>query len=274
MKEIQKEKNIELALVNYLEKFEYLYKKVINDYSYIGKLEILIDEYSEFILDERYKDAYSRWNDVAEKSLISMTLADMTSKCVKQVENIRARRLLDGKVSTSGYFDNIEHCINEEFGQFEIHSNDKVLLIGSGAYPMTLVQIAEETNAQVIGIDIDQDALIFGKAVVKRLAPDKDIRITNQSVSELEDISEVTHIIFSSTVPMKYEILDELYQLTNKDVVVAMRYGNGFKSIFNYPKINVNPEKWECIQTCIQDNQIFDIALYRKANKGEVRQHE
>ena len=46
MKEIQKEKNIELALLNYLEKFEYLYKKVINDYIYIGKLEILIDEYS------------------------------------------------------------------------------------------------------------------------------------------------------------------------------------------------------------------------------------
>ncbi len=47
------------------------------------------------------------------------------------------QRLLDGQASTTGYFDNIEHCIDEEFGQCSIASNDKLLLVGSGAYPIT-----------------------------------------------------------------------------------------------------------------------------------------
>ncbi len=50
----------------------------------------------------------------------------------------------------TGYFDNIEHCIDEEFGQCSIASNDKLLLVGSGAYPMTLIQVAKETGASVI----------------------------------------------------------------------------------------------------------------------------
>ena len=50
---------------------------------------------------------------------------------MKQVEVIRAQRLLNGRASTSGYFENIEHCINEEFGRWQIGQNDKLLLIGS-----------------------------------------------------------------------------------------------------------------------------------------------
>ena len=39
---------------------------------------------------------------------------------------------------------------------------DKLLLIGSGAYPMILIQVAKETGASVIGIDIDPQAVDLG----------------------------------------------------------------------------------------------------------------
>ena len=59
--------------------------------------------------------------DVEESTLIK-SLQHILQQCVKQVEVIRARRLLDGQASTTGYFDNIEHCIDEEFGQCSIAS--------------------------------------------------------------------------------------------------------------------------------------------------------
>ncbi|MBC8932898.1 SAM-dependent methyltransferase, partial [Bacillus anthracis] len=165
------------------------------------------------------------------KMSLTKKLQEVSAKCVKQVEVIRAQRLLNGRATTSGYFENIEHCINEEFGRWQIGKNDKLLLIGSGAYPMTLIQVAKETGAAVIGIDIDSEAVDLGQRVVNVLAPNEDIVISNQTVDQLEDIQSVTHIIFSSTIPIKYDILNELYTLTNDEVVVAMRYGDDIKAL-------------------------------------------
>ncbi|MEJ7167716.1 SAM-dependent methyltransferase, partial [Staphylococcus capitis] len=76
-------------------------------------------------------------------------------------------------------------------------------------------------------------------------------------------------IIFSSTIPIKYDILDQLYELTNDNVVVAMRYGNGIKSLFNYPSQKTDDKHWYCVSQQTRPDQIFDIALYRKASVKE-----
>jgi len=256
--------NIREKLEIYLNEFEIQYEEVVTNSKNIHKLEALIESYSDFILNQCYQQAYSAWLDTQEKDQLTRRLADITAKSVKQMEILRAQRLLDGKMSTSQYFENIEHCINEEFGQCKVTANDTLLLVGSGAYPMTLIQVAKETGAKVIGIDIDETAVELGQQVINMLAPEANIHITNQTVDQLEDISAVTHIIFSSTVPVKYQILDQLYDLTNEHVVVSMRYGNGFKALFNYPTEETNFEKWNCAHRQLRSNQIFDIALYRK----------
>ncbi|ELJ9316651.1 SAM-dependent methyltransferase, partial [Staphylococcus pseudintermedius] len=147
---------------------------------------------------------------------------------------------------------------------------DTVLLVGSGAYPMTLVQIAKETGARVIGIDIDEEAVRYGQQVIRILAPDASIEIHQATVSELEGIQNVTHVIFSSTVEMKYDILEELYHLTGHDIVVSMRYGDGLKSIFNYPKQETHPQQWTFVDDITRPDQIFDIALYQKKSEGRA----
>ncbi|XAP98015.1 D-histidine (S)-2-aminobutanoyltransferase CntL [Staphylococcus aureus] len=256
---------IKLILQQYLEKFEAHYERVLQDDQYIEALETLMDDYSEFILNPIYEQQFNAWRDVEKKAQLIKSLQYITAQCVKQVEVIRARRLLDGQASTTGYFDNIEHCIDEEFGQCSIASHDKLLLVGSGAYPMTLIQVAKETGASVIGIDIDPQAVDLGRRIVNVLAPNEDITITDQKVSELKDIKDVTHIIFSSTIPLKYSILEELYDLTNENVVVAMRFGDGIKAIFNYPSQETAEDKWQCVNKHMRPQQIFDIALYKKA---------
>lgn len=255
---------IDHLLQQYLNQFEKLYQDVIQNPNDINKLETLVDSYSQFILDSTQQEQFVAWQDEERKHQLTQQLQDITAQCVKQVEMIRARRLLDGKTSTSGYFDNIEHCIDEEFGQWRIYKDDKLLLVGSGAYPMTLIQVAKETGASVIGIDVDSEAMYLGQRVVNVLAPNENIEISNKTVDQIPDINEVTHIIFSSTIPVKYDILDQLFELTNDNVVVAMRYGDDLKSIFNYPSQPTLTHHWQCVYRLVQENQIFDIALYQK----------
>ncbi|MBA8771948.1 staphylopine biosynthesis enzyme CntL [Staphylococcus coagulans] len=267
----QEIKQFEAQLENYAQQFEQLYEKAQASEQAVRDLEQLVDDYSAYILDEQQAQVYQQWytHPVSNTQLIHV-LAEITSRCVKLMESTRARRLISGNAGSSGYFENIEHCIVEEFGQFEITPEDTVLLVGSGAYPMTLVQIAQETGAHVIGIDIDEDAVNYGQKVIEILAPNETIEIHRKNVNELEAIRDVTHIIFSSTVKMKYDILAELYELTNRDVVVSMRYGNDLKSIFNYPKQDTYPHHWTCVADITQPDQIFDIALYQKADERGV----
>lgn len=259
----------EATLRRYYAQFEALYEAVQTDETAVEDLEQLIDEYSRYILDEQQATAYLHWRtEQIEHDQLIKGLAGITARCVKLMEATRARRLIQGQTGVTGYFENIEQCILEEFGQFKITPNDTVLLVGSGAYPMTLVQIAQETGARVMGIDIDSEAVHYGQQVIDILAPDYPIEIHQKTVAELENIHEVTHVIFSSTVEMKYDILAELYDLTHQDIVVSMRYGNDLKSIFNYPKQETHPQYWTCVADITRDNQIFDIALYQKRTVG------
>ena len=111
------------------------------------------------------------------------------------------------------------------------------------------------------------------KRVVNVLAPNEDIVISNQTVDQLEDIQSVTHIIFSSTIPIKYDILNELYTLTNDEVVVAMRYGDDMKALFNYPSQATDETQWRCEELQTRPKQIFDIALYRKVTSKVGVEH-
>ncbi len=80
-----------------------------------------MDDYSEFILNPIYQQQFNAWRDVEEKAQLIKSLQYILAQCVKQVEVVDFS-LLDGQASTTGYFDNIEHCIDEEFGQCGIYS--------------------------------------------------------------------------------------------------------------------------------------------------------
>jgi SAM-dependent methyltransferase len=181
------------------------------------------------------------------------------------MEKYRALKLLNGTTERTDYFKNIESCIEKEFGQFQITSESKVLLVGSGSFPMTPLLIAKRTGAEVVGIDIDDEAIQLGRNVVERLGNGLNIRLEKRVVEDLDFTKDVTHIIFSSTVEKKYDILDQLHTLTDENVVVAMRYGDQLKSLFNYPMRQVDGQKWKMVERILRPDHVFDIALYKKS---------
>jgi len=227
-------------------------------------LEALLGAYSALITDPGNEPGYAQLAATESGSMLAGQLRAQSARCVAILEKYRALHLLNGKTGADGYFANIESCIDEEFGAVAPKAQSKVLLIGSGSFPMTLLNLASRTGATTAGIDIDPEALDLGRQVVQLLGGNLKITLSCEPIEELEFLREATHVVISSTVQAKYQMLHRMHPLTRDDVVVAMRYGDGLKSLFNYPKEPVDAQRWNLAETIEQPQQIFDIALYSK----------
>ncbi|MDP4098193.1 methyltransferase domain-containing protein [Paenibacillus sp. P96] len=259
--------NFQQQLHEYLEKFEFMAEKYDQTARHSLELELLIDDYSRFITNVDNEEA---WRQLERQNpwqldAVAAELRAKSALCVAIMEKYRALKLLHGEREIAHYFRNIEACIEKEFGSFHITSDAKVLLVGSGSFPMTPLLIAKRTGAEVIGIDIDEEAISLGLRVVEKLGAGLNIRLEQTSAEDLDVLKDITHIIFSSTVAAKYDILDQLYILTSDQVVVAMRYGNQLKSLFNYPMKECDRRKWKLVDHILRPDDVFDIALYTKA---------
>lgn len=258
--------HLETTLRSFSEQFGKLAGRYDRTAEHRSELEAAINEYARLVTDPDHVAAWGllRQTELEELDPLFHELRHQSARCVAIMEKYRALKLQDGEVQIADYFKNIEECIDKEFGRFQVTSHSKVLLVGSGSFPMTPLLIAKRTGAEVVGIDIDAEAIRFGRNVVEKLGAGLNIRLEQLLLEDLAYTREATHIIFSSTVATKYDLLDQLHVLTNKQVVVAMRYGNQLKSLFNYPMRETDRRKWRLVDNILRPYDVFDIALYQK----------
>lgn len=252
------------VLRGYLECFTAAVASYDGSTRHAAELEELLASYSQLVTDPANEADYEQLAATGTGTELIAQLRSESARCVAIIEKYRALRLLEGGGGAEGYFANIESCIAEEFGAVAPDASSTVLLVGSGSFPMTLLNLAARTGASARGIDIDPEALELGRKVVAQLGESLDIELLGERIEQLDFLAEIAHIVFSSTVSVKYELLHQLHALTRDDVVVAMRFGDGLKSLFNYPLQPVDPDLWHCSAMIRQPEQVFDIALYTK----------
>ncbi|WP_342478178.1 SAM-dependent methyltransferase [Paenibacillus sp. FSL H7-0350] len=232
------------------------------------ELTKIIDDYTGFIMNPRHQEIWAEIEQQDSKEVTQLTaeLREVSARCVAIMEKCRALLVLNGVEERNGYFTNIESSIEREFGSFQVESTSRVVMVGSGAFPMTPMLIGRRTNAEVLGIDIDKEAVQLSNEVLKKIGNHSPLRLLTGEVIQFKaELKQATHIIFSSTVAEKYDLLDRLYALTSGQVVVAIRYGNHLKSLFNYPMEAVDETKWKLSEQILCPDQVFDVALYCKA---------
>ncbi|TYP76419.1 class I SAM-dependent methyltransferase [Paenibacillus methanolicus] len=260
----------ERVLTEYAEQFARLARQYDGTAHHSEVLEGTINQYAAFITSDANRGIWEELHqsESEDRNRLIADLRAYSARCVAIMEKIRALKLLNGQTERTDYFDNIESCIEEEFGGFRLTATSNVLMIGSGSFPMTPLYIAKRTGASVVGIDIDDEAIELGQRVVERLGGGLPITLTKAFVENLPYTQQATHIIFSSTIENKYRLLDQLHDLTNDRVVVAMRFGDRLKSLFNYPKQETDERKWNLAEVIMRPEQVFDIALYTKGSRG------
>lgn len=252
------------TLREYLRRFTAAANGYDGSMRHAAELEELLADYSRFVTDPGNEAPFAQLAPDTGTTELVDGLRTQSARCVAVIEKYRALRLLEGQEGAEGYFANIESCIAGEFGAVAPSGESKLLLVGSGSFPMTLLNVASLTGASALGIDIDAESIALGRRVVALLGQGLDIALEGRAIHELDFTAQATHVVFSSTVPVKYELLHQLHALTREDVVVAMRFGDGLKSLFNYPMQEVDPALWRLADTIRQPEKVFDIALYEK----------
>ena len=72
------------------------------------------------------------------------------------------------KFFAKAYINFFEKAIIEEFEMVGIKENDKILHIGCGPLPNTLISLAKNIKARYFGIDVDEQAVNIAKKIVSK----------------------------------------------------------------------------------------------------------
>ncbi len=120
----------------------------------------------------------------------------------------------------SAYINLFEKAILEEFEMVSLDKKSKVLHIGCGPLPNTLVSLAKHIPANYVGIDKDEEAVRIARKIVKKYG----LEISIEKGDALDyPIGEFDIIIISFGVEPKEKVFDRIRVESKKNVKIVYR---------------------------------------------------
>ncbi|MBT2571515.1 nicotianamine synthase family protein [Planococcus sp. ISL-110] len=224
-----------------------------------------LDDLSRFVVSEDNNKQWQLWEGDTEIMKYSEKLRDASSNAICTIEKYHSLCALSNKTDLSEYMSTLCDSVNGQLEAFEFNKESKIIFIGSGAFPISALTIARQTDAEIMCLDIDLEAVETGKNMAELSGLEKRVSFTNKTVSELSFITEATHVVIASLVKNKLEVLADLSSVISQDTKVIIRYGNGLKSLFNYPLYQDLSDEWNCINI-EQSEHFYDTVILKKTS--------
>ncbi|WP_409346251.1 hypothetical protein [Paenibacillus sp. MBLB4367] len=224
------------------------------------RLSNRLDELCRFMLAEDNERLWRQWGSHADIAACCAELRGTAVHALSELEKAQAARTYDRKVNISAYTSILSDSAKEELRSVKIGRTSKVLFIGAGAFPLSAMTIAKETDAEVLCADIDAEAVLLGSRVIEAAGLHTKIHYSETPFRETAFLKEATHCIVASLVPHKSEVLAEWKPFLNSSSRVVLRYGNGLKSIFNYPLEGSFSNDW-LLTPFTRSKSMYDILM-------------
>ncbi|WP_191560517.1 nicotianamine synthase family protein [Metabacillus idriensis] len=222
-----------------------------------------LDELSKFVVNEMNDRLWRLWGEDEEIRKYSEKLRETSSKAISTMEKYQSACTANQQMDISDYLTALSDSVKKELDTYEITNCSKVVFIGSGAFPLSALTIAKETGAQIICLDIDREAVEMGQNIAEITGLETSVSFTQKPVNQLPNFKDTTHVIIASLVKKKLEILEDLKSLLPESAKVIIRYGNGLKSIFNYPLDDDLSAEWDQEQV-EQKNHFYDTLVLKR----------
>nr|WP_240343935.1 nicotianamine synthase family protein [Paenibacillus sp. SYP-B3998] len=224
-------------------------------------LRMKLDDLCRFMTSEENERQWDRWEHPGEDiRLHSGQLREASTEALCELEKYQSIQMLENKMNISEYMAKLSNAIQEELQHFRIDPTSKVLFIGSGAFPLSALTIAKDTGAAVLCVDMDAEAVHLGKRVTELIGLHNRVQFSGKSVNELSFVNEATHIMIASLVRNKIEIVENLKQSMPMYTRIILRYGNGLKSVFNYPLEKDLSQDWQ-LTPIVRRKSIYDTLI-------------
>ncbi|MEM1513728.1 MAG: class I SAM-dependent methyltransferase [Candidatus Thermoplasmatota archaeon] len=132
---------------------------------------------------------------------------------------IFAEKLLS-KFFSKAYINFFERAIIEEFKMVGIKENDKLIHIGCGPLPNTLISLAKNIKAKYVGIDKDKEAVEIAKKIVEKYALDIKIEEGNALNYPINDFDI---IVVSFGVEPRNQVFERIRKDCKKNARIVFR---------------------------------------------------
>ncbi len=198
-----------------------------------------------FIVDKEAEDNWFVWGNDYEVVHSVRNLRYISCKALCNLEKYQANCLKFNLEDEFRYTRTLEKKVLVESKKLGINKDSKVVFIGSGAMPISAFAIAESIGSEIRCIDIDNEAIELSSEISKLLKLDDLITFSKDSLNDLDYLKEASHIIIASLVEDKMKIVKEIKDYLNKEAKIVLRYGNGIKSVFNYPLDTCSISGWK-----------------------------
>ncbi|MBH5316990.1 hypothetical protein I6N90_04110 [Paenibacillus sp. GSMTC-2017] len=219
-----------------------------------------LDKLCSFILDTDNNDLWNKWNSSDEVREYGELLRETAVRLVCDMEKHQSMLVWNEVLNAGQYVELLSESIREELSYFGMDVNSRLLFVGSGAFPLSAITIAKETGVQVVGVDIDGDAIASGNRVAEAIGMGEVVTFQKSEPNKLTFIEGATHVIIASLVQNKNEVLEQLKPMISKQTKIIVRYGNGLKSVFNY-SLEENVQKDWNITDIRRNTSIYDFAI-------------
>lgn len=228
-------------------------------------LKSKLDDLCTFITSKENDQKWDQWGAIEEVQVLSHQLRETSVNALCDVEKYQSIRAQQVGLPVGQYLSSLAKTVRDEYNNFGIHSDSNVLFIGSGAFPTTALTIAKETGAAVICLDIDQEAITLSREVARASGLEEKISFFHGDIHAHHSFEGITHVFIASLVKDKHEVIEVLKEKVWEGTKVIVRFGNGLKSIFNYPIDNIITGNW--VQTYIHtenSDRIYETLVLEK----------
>jgi len=226
-------------------------------------VELLTDELDrlcEFILCKENEERWKQWGSREDIKQCSEKIREISAHSLCLVEKMKALRTYTEQRDANLYFSLLSAAVKEEKEYVCMGPNAKVLFIGAGAFPVSALTMARETSAEVLCTDIDGEAIRHGNKLAQFLGLQDSFHYSDSHLRNPEFLAAATHVFIASLVPQKLEIVEELTAYVSSDCKIVVRYGNGLRSLFNYPLDVGLLSDWE-VKSLRRDRCIYDTII-------------
>lgn len=219
-----------------------------------------LDRLCEYIVCEEIAKLWNRWGDREGIGNAAERLRESAAKALCFVEKSRSLRTYTSGMDINPYVSLLSASVKEECGYTHINRDSKVLFVGAGAFPLSALTIALETSALLFCLDIDEEAVYHGRNVIRYFGLEGNVTYLDNGMNDDELIGQMTHVFIASLVPSKLDVLNNLAAIVPSECKVIVRYGNGLKSLFNYPFDTNLLKDWRTTPYC-RDKCIYDTVI-------------
>ncbi|RJE87016.1 class I SAM-dependent methyltransferase [Paenibacillus sp. 1011MAR3C5] len=231
-------------------------------------LQLKLDALCSFMTSDESEALWGEWGDREEIRQHGELLRSASNQALCRLEKYQSCQVLEQKMNVSEYLSLLTSTVSQELKIFGMEAASRILFIGSGAFPVSALTMAQESGAEVFCLDTDEEAVALGRRVAEAAGLLAKLTFTSSYGAGMSFLDRATHVVIASLVGNKHELLRELKAAAGLETKIILRYGNGLKSIFNFPLELELSDEWE-ITPIIQNKRIYDtVMLQRKGARG------